>query len=61
MGAGVVSMRLGLKGPNYATVSACATSAHAIGDGMRMVQYGDADIVLAGGTEAAITPIGVAG
>ncbi|MFN8572466.1 MAG: beta-ketoacyl-ACP synthase II [Gemmatimonadaceae bacterium] len=61
MGAGVVSMRLGLKGPNYATVSACATSAHALGDAMRLVQYGDADIVLAGGTEAAITPIGVAG
>jgi 3-oxoacyl-[acyl-carrier-protein] synthase II len=61
MGAGVVSMRLGLKGPNYATVSACATSAHAIGDGMRLVQYGDADIVLAGGSEAAITPLGIAG
>ncbi|MFN8582915.1 MAG: beta-ketoacyl-ACP synthase II [Gemmatimonadaceae bacterium] len=61
MGAGVVSMRLGLKGPNYATVSACSTSAHAIGDAVRLVQYGDADIMLAGGSEAAITPIGVAG
>ena len=59
--AGVVSMRLGAKGPNYATVSACATSAHAIGDAFRTIQYGDADIMLAGGSEAAVTPMSIGG
>src|SRR5688500_3910467 len=47
--AGIVSMRFNAKGPNYATVSACATSAHAIGDAFRTIQYGDADIMLTGG------------
>lgn len=61
MAAGIVAMRLNLRGPNYATVSACSSSAHSIGDGLRLIQYGDADIVFAGGSEAAITPIGVAG
>ncbi len=59
--AGVVSMRFGAKGPNYATVSACATSAHAIGDAFRTIQYGDADIMLAGGSEAAVTPMAIGG
>jgi 3-oxoacyl-[acyl-carrier-protein] synthase II len=59
--AGVVSMRFGAKGPNYATVSACATSAHAIGDAFRTIQYGDADIMLAGGSEAAVTPMSIGG
>lgn len=59
--AGVVSMRLGAKGPNYATVSACATSAHAIGDAFRTIQYGDADIMVCGGAEAAVTPMSIGG
>ncbi|MBI2795957.1 MAG: beta-ketoacyl-ACP synthase II [Gemmatimonadetes bacterium] len=59
--AGVVSMRYGLKGPNYATQSACATSAHAIGDACRAIQYGDADLMLAGGSEAAVSSMAVAG
>ncbi len=59
--AGVVSMRFGAKGPNYATVSACATSAHAIGDAFRTIQYGDADIMIAGGSEAAVTPMSIGG
>lgn len=59
--AGVVSMRFGLKGPNYATVSACSTSAHALGDAYRTIQYGDADIILAGGTEATVTPMAIGG
>lgn len=59
--AGVVSMRFNAKGPNYATVSACASSAHAIGDAFRAIAYGDADIMIAGGTEAAISSMSVAG
>ncbi|MEO7521514.1 MAG: beta-ketoacyl-ACP synthase II [Gemmatimonas sp.] len=59
--AGIVSMRIGAKGPNYATVSACASSAHAIGDAFRTIQYGDADIMLAGGSEAAVTPMSIGG
>ncbi|MCB0281120.1 MAG: beta-ketoacyl-ACP synthase II [Calditrichae bacterium] len=59
--AGHVSMKYNLKGPNYATVSACSTSAHAIGLGMRSIQVGDADIMVCGGAEATITPMGVAG
>jgi 3-oxoacyl-[acyl-carrier-protein] synthase II len=55
--AGVVSMRFNARGPNYATVSACATSAHAIGDAFRCIQYGDADIVITGGAEATVTPM----
>ncbi len=61
MCAGLVSMRFGFKGPNYATVSACATSSHAIGDAFKIIQRGDADIMIAGGTEAAITPSSLAG
>lgn len=59
--AGMVSMRFGLKGPNFATVSACSTSAHAIGTAFRAVQYGDADVMLAGGSEAAVTPMAIGG
>ena len=59
--AGLISIRWGLKGPNYATVSACASSAHAIGDAMRHIRYGDADAMIAGGAEATITPMTFAG
>ena len=59
--AGIVSMRFHAKGPNYATVSACATSAHAIGDATRTIQYGDADVIIAGGSEAAVTPMSIGG
>ena len=59
--AGIVSMRFGCKGPNFATVSACSTSAHAIGVAARAVQYGEADVMLAGGSEAAVTPMAIGG
>jgi 3-oxoacyl-[acyl-carrier-protein] synthase II len=59
--AGVVSMRFNARGPNYATVSACATSAHAIGDAFRCIQYGDADIIITGGAEATVTPMAIGG
>ena len=59
--AGLVSIRYGLRGPNYATVSACASGAHAIGDAARYIRQGDAEIMLAGGSEAAVTPICIAG
>ncbi|HLV00064.1 MAG TPA: beta-ketoacyl-ACP synthase II [Acidobacteriota bacterium] len=59
--AGQVSIRLGAAGPNSATCTACAASAHAIGDSFRIIQRGDADVMIAGGSEAAITPMGVGG
>src|SRR5512142_1401817 len=59
--AGLVSMRFNAKGPNYATISACATSAHAIGDAYRTIQYGDADVVITGGSEATVTPMAIGG
>ncbi len=59
--AGLISIRFGCKGPNYATVSACASGAHAIGDAFRFIERGDADIMIAGGGEATITPLAVAG
>jgi 3-oxoacyl-[acyl-carrier-protein] synthase II len=59
--AGIVSMRFNARGPNYATVSACASSAHAIGDAFRAIQYGDADVMLAGGAEATVTPMAIGG
>ena len=59
--AGVVSMRFQAKGPNYATISACATSAHAIGDAFRTIQYGDADVMICGGAEATVTPMAIGG
>ncbi|MBC8479113.1 MAG: beta-ketoacyl-[acyl-carrier-protein] synthase II, partial [FCB group bacterium] len=59
--AGQVSIQYGFKGPNYCVVSACSSATHAIGDAFRMIQYGDADVIVSGGTEASITPISVAG
>ena len=59
--AGLVSMRYNAKGPNYATISACATSAHAIGDAFRTIQYGDADVIITGGSEATVTPMAMGG
>jgi 3-oxoacyl-[acyl-carrier-protein] synthase II len=58
---GEIAIRWGFTGPNYAVSSACATSNHAIGDALRLLRYGDADVIVAGGTEAAITPLGYAG
>ncbi len=59
--AGQVSMRYGFRGPNFATVSACASSAHAVGEAMKMIQRGDADVMIAGGTEASVTALTIAG
>ncbi|HET7558435.1 MAG TPA: beta-ketoacyl-ACP synthase II [Limnochordia bacterium] len=61
MASGVVAMVLGAHGPNMATVSACASGAHAVGEGMQSIRRGDAQVVLAGGAEAALTPLGLAG
>jgi 3-oxoacyl-[acyl-carrier-protein] synthase II len=61
MASGIVSMRLNLKGPNFGLVSACASGAHAIGTAFRVLQRGDADVMLAGGAEAAVTPMTLAG
>jgi 3-oxoacyl-[acyl-carrier-protein] synthase II len=61
LAAGHVSMRFHAKGPNEATATACTTSAHSIGDAYKIIQRGDADVMIAGGSEAAITPMGVGG
>jgi 3-oxoacyl-[acyl-carrier-protein] synthase II len=61
LAAGHVSIRYGARGPNEATATACTTSAHSIGDAFRIIQRGDADAMIAGGAEAAITPMGVGG
>src|SRR5208283_1514375 len=56
-----VSMRSGAQGPNSATATACTTSAHSIGDSYRIIQHGEADVMICGGTEACITPMGIGG
>ena len=61
LAAGQVSIRFGAQGPNSATCTACAASAHAIGDAYEMIRRGDADVMIAGGSEASITPLGVGG
>ena len=61
MVSGQVSIMHGFQGPNYAVVSACTTGLHSIGDAGRLIEYGDADVMIAGGAEASISPLGVAG
>jgi 3-oxoacyl-[acyl-carrier-protein] synthase II len=61
MAGGLISIEYGLEGPNFAIVTACATAANSIGEAWRMIRYGDADLFLAGGSEAVICPIGIAG
>jgi 3-oxoacyl-[acyl-carrier-protein] synthase II len=61
MASGQISMRNGAKGPNSTSVTACATGTHSIGDSFRLIQRGDADVMICGGAEATITPIGMAG
>ncbi len=59
--SGDLSVKYGLKGPNLAMVTACSTATHSIGDAARLIEYGDADVMIAGGAESAITPTGMAG
>ncbi len=61
MSSGYLSIKYNFKGPNYSTVSACASSAHAIGESFRLIQHGQADIMMTGGSEATISPIGIEG
>ncbi len=59
--SGHVSIQYGLRGANYAVATACASATNAIGDAFKAIQYDDADVMITGGTEAAITPMGIAG
>jgi 3-oxoacyl-[acyl-carrier-protein] synthase II len=61
LASGQISMRFGAKGPNSAVATACATGSHAIGDALKIIQRGDADVMIAGGAEAVITPLGIGG
>ena len=61
LASGHVSIKYGFKGPNHSAVTACATGVHAIGDAARLIMWGDADVMVAGGTEAAVCEIGIAG
>ena len=61
LASGYVSIRYGAKGPNSATATACTTSAHSIGDSYRLIQHGDADVMICGGSEACVTPMGIGG
>ncbi len=61
MASGEIAIEYGFTGPNYGVVSACATSNHSIGDALRLLRYGDADVIITGGAEAAITPLSLAG
>jgi len=61
MVSGQLSIMLGLKGPSYAVVSACTTGLHSIGDAARLIEYGDADVMVAGGTESTVSPLGIGG
>src|SRR5258707_13275616 len=61
LASGYISIRTGAKGPNSATATACTTSAHSIGDSFRIIQHGDADVMICGGAEACISPMGIGG
>ena len=61
LASGVISIRYGARGPNSATATACSASAHAVGDSFRIIERGDAEVMICGGTEAAITPMGIGG
>ena len=61
LASGVISIRYGARGPNSATATACSASAHAVGDSFRLIERGDAEVMICGGTEAAITPMGIGG